>query len=84
MIEQRLKEVMSEKGISSAELARKAGMKKQSIYKYERGLIKNVPYASVFRISEVLNVNPSYLVGWSNDKIRPVDLVNYFGGSVDE
>lgn len=76
MIEARLKEVMSEKGVSSSELARKAGMRKQSIYKYEKGLIKNVPYVTVFRISEVLDVNPAYLVGWSNDKIRPVDLVN--------
>lgn len=83
MIEARLKEIMSEKGISSAELARKAGMKKQSIYKYGRGLIKNVPYASVFRISEVLDVNPSYLVGWSDDKIRPVDLVRHLGGEED-
>lgn len=75
MIEKRLKEVMLEKGISSSELARKAGMKKQSIYKYEKGLIKNVPYLTVYRLSEALDVNPSYLVGWSNDKIRPVDLV---------
>ena len=79
MIERRLKEVMSEKGISSTELARRAGMKKQSIYKYERGLIKNVPYVTVLRISEALDVNPSYLVGWTNDKIRPVDLVKVGG-----
>ena len=83
MIEERLKEVMSERGVSSAELARMAGMKKQSIYKYERGLIKNVPYATVFRLSEVLDVNPSYLVGWSNDKIRPVDLIKSLEGNVN-
>ena len=83
MIEERLKEVMLEKGISSTELARKAGMKKQSIYKYERGLIKNVPYVTVLRLSEVLDVNPSYLVGWTNDKIRPVDLLRSGGAEVE-
>lgn len=83
MIQSRLREVMLEKGISSTELARKAGMKKQSIYKYERGFIKNVPYVTVARIAEALDTNPAYLVGWTNDKIRPVDLIKV-GGMIGE
>lgn len=70
----RIKEVRESKGITAAELARKANMKKQSVYKYERGIIRNIPYTTVKRIADALDVNPAYIVGWSKDIIRPVDI----------
>lgn len=70
----RIKEVREKLGVTSAELARKANMKKQSIYKYERGIIRNIPYTTVKRIADALDVNPAYLVGWSTDIERPIDI----------
>jgi len=72
----RLKGIREDKGLTISELACKSGMLKQTIYKYERGITKNIPYDQIKRLADTLNVNPSYLVGWSNSVERTPDIIN--------
>ena len=55
-------------GITQDELAKKAGVAKQTIYKYETGIITNIPSDKIEAMSSVLHCAPSYLMGWEHDK----------------
>lgn len=67
----RMRQEREAKGITISEFARKANMHKQTVYKYERDITKNVPYDVVKRVADMLDVNPCYLVGWTEDKEYP-------------
>lgn len=72
----KIKQIRESQGMSCAELARRAGMTKQAIYKHERDLTHNIPYKTIKVLSDALNVNPSYLVGWSTSIERTPDIIN--------
>ncbi len=54
-------------GISQTELAEKAKISKQTLYKYEKNIITNVPSNKIEEISKILNVSESYLMGWDKN-----------------
>ena len=73
---EKIREIRESKGMSPAELADKTGMLRQSIYKYERDITRTLPYSVVKTLADALDVNPSYLVGWSNSMERTPDIIN--------
>lgn len=72
----RIKEIRESKGITTTELADKLGVSKQTIYKYERDITRNMPYKVIKKLADSLDVNPSYLVGWSTSIERTPDIIN--------
>lgn len=66
----RLLFLRSDKNITLEELAKLIGTTKQTIYKYENGIITNIPYEKVYALAKALNTTPDYLMGFtsSNDK----------------
>lgn len=63
----RIKQCREEHDYTLEELADKAGTTRQTIYKYEKGIIQQVPYEKIETLAEVLHVSPEYLVGWTDD-----------------
>lgn len=62
-------------GLSQEELAKSIGSTKQAIYKYESGIVSNIPMDKVEIIASRLGVTPSYLTGWQNeDEENPHEL----------
>lgn len=54
-------------GMSQTELAEKAKISKQTLYKYEKNIITNVPSNKIEEIASILNVSESYLMGWDKN-----------------
>lgn len=54
-------------GMAQIELAEKIGDTKQNIYKYETGIVTNIPLPKIEAIAYALDVKPSWLVGWNID-----------------
>lgn len=52
------------------------GTTKQTIYKYENNIIKNIPYDRISAIAQALNTTPAYLMGWTDDPIDYDEIVN--------
>lgn len=50
--------------LSQKGLAEKINVSKQTMYKYEHGVIKNIPYKNIEKIAEQCKVSPTYLMGW--------------------
>ena len=54
-------------GMSQTELAEKLNISKQTLYKYEKNIITNIPSNKIEEIANILNVSESYLMGWENN-----------------
>lgn len=52
---------------SQEEVAKAIGTTKQNIYKYENGLIVNIPLDKIEALAQHFNVSPSYLTGWEQN-----------------
>ncbi len=78
----RIKQAREAKKITQEELGDLCGTTKQSIFKYENGVVTNIPFDRLERIASVLDVSPAYLMGWESDIsdprsiISPVDFSN--------
>ena len=68
-IGQRIKALREKNNISQIELAEKIGVSKQNLYKYENGIITNIPSDKIEASARVLGTSPSYLMGW--DEVSP-------------
>lgn len=59
-----LRRIRTERGMSMAQLAAAVGTSRQTIHRYESGLISNVPQERIMHLAEVLTVRPDQLMGW--------------------
>lgn len=65
-IGERIKKVRIFQNISQKELADKINVSKQTLYKYERDIITNIPSDKIECIATVLKISPAYLMGWDD------------------
>ena len=73
----RIKVARELKKLTQEELGIACGTTKQTIFKYESGIVTNIPLDRLERIAEILDVSPAYLMGCgvtdSEDKIKPTE-----------
>ena len=65
---ERIREKRRELGLSQEEVARAIESTKQAVYKYERGIVENIPPEKIERMAELFGVTPAYLMGWSESE----------------
>ena len=65
MLANKLRAMRKEKRITLDELARRVGTSKQTIQRYETGVISNIPPEKVEAIAMALGTTPAALMGWS-------------------
>lgn len=63
-IGERIRAAREEKKMTQEELGTICGTTKQSIFKYETGVITNIPRDKMEKIASALEVTPTYLMGW--------------------
>lgn len=61
---QRIKSRRNELNISQTELAKRIGVSKQTLYKYENDIITNVPSDNIEKLSAALSVSPAWIMGF--------------------
>lgn len=61
----KLKQRRLDEKMSAEELAKRLGVSKTTIYRYEKGEIAKVPTETLEKISKILNTSPAYFMGWS-------------------
>ena len=64
MLSNKLKELRKTKRLTLEELAKAVGTSRQTIHRYENGVISNVPAEKVVLLAEALGVTPAELMGW--------------------
>lgn len=68
----RIRELRKNNGLTLDELAEKAGVTKQTIFKYENEIILNIPSDKIERIAKALNVGPEVIMGWNVPKLGSI------------
>lgn len=54
-------------GLTLEDVAKTSGVSRQTIQRYESGVISNIPSDRIEKIAEALSVSPAYLMGWLNN-----------------
>ncbi len=70
MLANKLKELRKAKGLTLDALAERLGTSKQTIHRYENGVISNIPHEKVRALAAALEVAPSELMGWESEELR--------------
>ncbi len=60
----RIKRAREKTGLTQSELGKICGVTKQTIFKYESGIITNIPMDKLELIAQGLKVPTTYLLGW--------------------
>ena len=63
----RIRKKRKELGISQTELSGMVNISKQTLYKYEKNVITNIPSSKIEELSRVLGVSESFLMGWDKN-----------------
>lgn len=71
---EKIKAARESKGMTQEELGAACGSSKQSIYKYERGIITNIPSDKLEAIAAALDLDPAYIMGWDES---PEEAIPY-------
>ena len=65
-IGERIKELRENLKMSQDELGKRCGTTKQTIFKYETGIVTNIPMPRIECIAKALNTTPTILMGWED------------------
>ncbi len=74
-IGERIKRLREEHNMSQTELAEKLNTSKQNLYKYENGIITNIPSDKIKMIAQIYDVSPSYIMGWDSEPSNISDII---------
>lgn len=66
-IGKKIKLLREQKGLTQSELAKYIKSTKQTVFKYESGIVTNIPMDKLTIIARVLDCSPAYLLGWENN-----------------
>ena len=68
MLQDKLRELRREKGMSLGKVAEMVGTSRQTIHRYENGIITNIPHEKVESLARVLGTTPAALMGWNEEE----------------
>ena len=78
-IGRKIKSLRISLGLTQEELATAVGTKKQTIHKYETGIISNIPASKIKAMADKLKTTPAYLMGWvdsENETVKKNDSIS--------
>lgn len=73
---ERIRELRLQHGITQEELASYLNTTKQTIYKYETGIITNIPLDKIEKLANKFNVSASFLAGWDDESTDSANAVD--------
>lgn len=76
-IGERIRITRKREGISQTDLAQRMGVIKQTLYKYETGIVTNIPADKIEAAASALGVTPGYLMGWEEQDADSVSYVRH-------
>lgn len=60
----RIRQLREQNNMTQSEVAKIVGIATQTIFKYEKNIVTNIPLDNIEKLSQALHVTPAYLMGW--------------------
>ena len=76
---ERIKELREKFEMTQEQLANKLGTTKQAIFKYENGIVTNIPSDKIERMADIFNVTPSYILDWDDTANWKPNRIKVYG-----
>ena len=76
MIGERIKALRKQKRMTLEELAAALGTSKQTIHRYENGVIANIPHDKIVQLAQALDTLPADLCGWTRDEFSVSEVTD--------
>ncbi len=64
---ERIAMIRQSRGLSQEDVSKMVDISRQAIYKYEKGIITNIPLDRIEALAKALQVTPAYIMGWEGD-----------------
>ena len=74
-IGKRIKEERLKRKLSQEDVAKAISSTKQAVYKYESGIVTNIPTDKLEKIAQLFEVTPAYLMGWEDTPSPDVTII---------
>ena len=68
LVGNRLKALRLAKGYTQEDVGKIISRPPQNIYKYEKGVITNIPLDIIQQLADLYGVSPAYICGWTDSK----------------
>jgi len=65
---QRILQLRTERDLTQEQVGAVIGVQRSAVRKYEKGEVVNMPISSIKKLSEFFQVQPTYLMGWTDEK----------------
>lgn len=75
----RIKELREKNELTQEQLAQKLETTKQTIFKYENGIVTNIPSDKVEKMASIFHVSPSYILGWDDTIVDKPNRIKVYG-----
>lgn len=75
VLNDRIKKARADSGLTLEEVSLKVGVSRQTIQKYESGIISNIPSDKIEKIAKALDVSPAYLMGWEDKPAKDTETL---------
>lgn len=69
MLGQRIHHFRRARGLTLLEVAEAVGTSKQTVSRYEKGIISNIPKEKIELLAKALSVTPAELMGWESESL---------------
>ena len=64
---ERIREMRIRNKLTLDDVAKKLNVNRQAVYKYEHGVVTNIPLENLEIMAEMFGTTPGYLAGWDDD-----------------
>lgn len=72
-IGEKIKQLRIKNKLSQEALATALNTTKQAIYKYESGIVTNIPMDKITILASILGTTPAFLMGWDEKEFAPTE-----------
>ena len=69
MLSERIRSLRKKRGLSLEQLADMIGTSRQTVHRYETGVIANIPHEKIEALARALGTTPSSLMGWEESGV---------------
>ena len=66
-IGEKIKSLREQHNMTQTDIARRIGVATQTIFKYEKSIVTNIPLDTIENIANLFDVTPAYLMGWEDE-----------------